>query len=128
MDLVLYIVAAVVFFALIMTSIALHEVGHLVPGKVFDVKTTQYFVGFGKTLWSRRVGETEYGVKLLPLGGYCRFVGMYPPEKGGDAARSAPPGPASSRAWPIRPGRRNGKTSHPRTRVGCSSRRRPTRS
>ena len=84
MDLVLYIVAAVVFFALIMTSIALHEVGHLVPGKVFDVKTTQYFVGFGKTLWSRRVGETEYGVKLLPLGGYCRFVGMYPPEKGGD--------------------------------------------
>ena len=86
MHIVLYIVAAVVFFALIMTSIALHEIGHLVPGKLFDVKTTQYFVGFGKTLWSRRRGETEYGVKAVPLGGYCRFVGMYPPEKTGNPA------------------------------------------
>ena len=62
-----------------MASIALHEIGHLVPGKLFDVKTTQYFVGFGRTLWSRRIGETEYGVKAIPLGGYVRFVGMYPP-------------------------------------------------
>jgi membrane-associated protease RseP (regulator of RpoE activity) len=53
MDLVIYIAGAVVFFALVMASIALHEIGHLVPGKLFDVKTTQYFVGFGKTLWSR---------------------------------------------------------------------------
>lgn len=81
MDIVIYVVGAVVFFALIMTSIALHEIGHLIPGKIFDVKTTQYFVGFGKTLWSRRRGETEYGVKAIPLGGYVRFVGMYPPSK-----------------------------------------------
>jgi membrane-associated protease RseP (regulator of RpoE activity) len=77
----MYLGGAIAFFLLVMTSIALHEVGHLVPGKLFDVKTTQYFVGFGRTLWSRRKGETEYGVKLVPLGGYVRLVGMYPPSK-----------------------------------------------
>ncbi len=81
MDIVIYIGGAVLFFALVMASIALHEIGHLVPGKIFDVKTTQYFVGFGRTLWSRRRGETEYGIKAIPLGGYVRFVGMYPPGK-----------------------------------------------
>src|SRR5918992_2020074 len=81
MDTLIYLAAAIGFFALVMASIALHEIGHLVPGKLFDVKTTQYFVGFGRTLWSRRKGETEYGVKMIPLGGYVRFVGMYPPSK-----------------------------------------------
>src|SRR6478736_6949051 len=79
MDLVIYIAGAVVFFGLVMASIALHEIGHLVPGKIFGVKTTQYFVGFGRTLWSRRRGETEYGVKAIPLGGYVKLVGMLPP-------------------------------------------------
>lgn len=72
---------ALLFFALIMVSIALHEIGHLVPAKIFGVKVTQYFVGFGRTIWSRKRGETEYGFKLFPLGGYVRLVGMYPPEK-----------------------------------------------
>ena len=67
-------------FALVMASIGLHEIGHLVPGKAFDVKTTEYFVGFGRTLWSRRKGETEYGE-----GGsgwrLCSLVGMFPPAK-----------------------------------------------
>jgi membrane-associated protease RseP (regulator of RpoE activity) len=81
MDTLIYLGGAIAFFVLVMASIALHEIGHLVPGKLFDVKTTQYFVGFGRTLWSRRKGETEYGVKLVPLGGYVRFVGMYPPSK-----------------------------------------------
>lgn len=61
-------------------SIALHEIGHLVPAKRFGVKCTQYFVGFGPTLWSRRVGETEYGLKWIPLGGYVRMIGMFPPK------------------------------------------------
>ena len=61
---------------------ALHEAGHLIPGKLFDVKVTQFFVGFGRTLWSRQKGETEYGVKAIPLGGYCKLVGMLPPEPG----------------------------------------------
>ena len=75
---------ALLFFALIMVSIALHEIGHLVPAKIFGVKVTQYFVGFGRTIWSRKRGETEYGFKLFPLGGYVRLVGMYPPEKQSD--------------------------------------------
>ena len=75
---------ALLFFALIMVSIALHEIGHLVPAKIFGVKVTQYFVGFGRTIWSRKRGETEYGFKLFPLGGYVRLVGMYPPEKKSD--------------------------------------------
>lgn len=87
------VASAVAFFVLLMASIALHEVGHLVPGKLFGVKTTQYFVGFGRTLWSRRVGETEYGIKAIPLGGYVRLVGMYPPAKdaGPDAVETAGP-------------------------------------
>lgn len=63
-------------------SIALHEVGHLVPAKRFGVRVTQYMVGFGPTLWSRRRGDTEYGIKAIPLGGYIRMIGMFPPRKG----------------------------------------------
>jgi membrane-associated protease RseP (regulator of RpoE activity) len=60
-------------------SIALHELGHLAPAKRFGVKCTQYMIGFGRTIWSRQIGETEYGFKLVPLGGYVRMIGMYPP-------------------------------------------------
>ncbi len=63
-------------------SIGLHEIGHLVPAKLFGVKVTQYMIGFGPTIWSRRKGETEYGVKAIPLGGYISMIGMFPPAKG----------------------------------------------
>src|SRR6476620_7174806 len=73
-------VLGVLFMATgVAASIALHEVGHLVPAKRFGVRVTQYMVGFGPTLWSRRRGETEYGVKAVPLGGYVKLVGMLPP-------------------------------------------------
>ncbi|MCS6712340.1 site-2 protease family protein [Brachybacterium sp. EF45031] len=62
-------------------SIALHEIGHLVPAKRFGVKVTQYMIGFGPTLFSRRRGETEYGIKAIPLGGYIRMIGMFPPRR-----------------------------------------------
>ena len=112
---------------LVMASIALHEIGHLVPGKLFGVKTTQYFVGFGKTLWSRRRGETEYGIKAIPLGGYVRFVGMYPPEP--EPARPGPRGayrdlPDHGRQ---RPGRGVGDHPARATTAGCSTRRSPGR-
>jgi membrane-associated protease RseP (regulator of RpoE activity) len=72
----------VVLFALgVLASIALHEVGHMLPAKKFGVKVSQYFVGFGRTLWSVKRGETEYGVKAIPLGGFVRLVGMFPPAK-----------------------------------------------
>jgi membrane-associated protease RseP (regulator of RpoE activity) len=74
-----YALGVVVFAAGVAFSIALHEMGHLIPGKIFNVKVTQYFVGFGRTLWSTMRGETEYGVKAIPLGGYCKLVGMVPP-------------------------------------------------
>lgn len=59
-------------------SIGLHEIGHLVPAKVFGVRVGQYMIGFGPRLWSKRIGETEYGIKLLPLGGFISMSGMYP--------------------------------------------------
>lgn len=76
-----YVVGVLVLFVGLLVSIALHEVGHLVPAKRFGVKVPQYMVGFGKTLWSRTVGGTEYGIKAVPLGGYVRLVGMYPPSR-----------------------------------------------
>ncbi len=75
----LYTVGVLVMFVGIALSIALHEIGHLLPAKRFGVKCTQYMVGFGPTIWSRRRGETEYGVKAVPLGGYVRMIGMFPP-------------------------------------------------
>jgi membrane-associated protease RseP (regulator of RpoE activity) len=74
-----YTLGVVLFAAGVAFSIALHELGHLIPGKIFNVKVTQYFVGFGRTLWSTVRGETEYGLKAIPLGGYCKLVGMVPP-------------------------------------------------
>ena len=75
----------VLFVALgVSVSIALHEVGHLLPAKLFGVRVTQYMVGFGPTVWSRRRGETEYGLKAVPLGGYIRMIGMFPPKPGAD--------------------------------------------
>ena len=74
----------VILFAVgLLLSIAWHEAGHLAFAKVFKVRTTQYMVGFGKTIFSRRRGETEYGIKAIPLGGYIRMVGMVPPGKDG---------------------------------------------
>jgi membrane-associated protease RseP (regulator of RpoE activity) len=69
------------FFFLLMVSIALHELGHFSFAKLFKVRTTQFMVGFGPTMWSRRKGETEYGIKWIPLGGYIRMIGMLPPRK-----------------------------------------------
>jgi membrane-associated protease RseP (regulator of RpoE activity) len=77
----LFILGVLVFVVGIAASIGLHEVGHMWPAKRFGVKVTQYFVGFGRTVWSTRRGETEYGFKALPLGGYVKLVGMLPPAK-----------------------------------------------
>jgi membrane-associated protease RseP (regulator of RpoE activity) len=74
-----YALGVVLFLLGVMASIALHEVGHMAPAKFFGVKVTQYFVGFGKTVWSVRRGDTEYGVKAFPMGGFIRMVGMLPP-------------------------------------------------
>ncbi|MBB2985193.1 M50 family metallopeptidase [Terracoccus luteus] len=78
----LFVLGVLIVFVGVALSIALHEIGHLLPAKKFGVKVTQYMVGFGPTVWSRRRGETEYGVKAIPLGGYVRMIGMLPPRPG----------------------------------------------
>ena len=85
MTVVYYTLGVLVFAVAILASIGLHELGHMIPAKAFGGKVTQYFVGFGPTVWSKRVGETEYGVKAVPLGGYVKIVGMLPPGAEQDA-------------------------------------------
>ncbi|GAA1970359.1 site-2 protease family protein [Isoptericola halotolerans] len=87
MDILPVVVGIVVIVLGILVSIALHEVGHMVPAKRFGVRVSEYMVGFGPTLWSRKRGETEYGLKAIPLGGYVRLVGMMPPARPGTRAR-----------------------------------------
>ena len=78
----LWYLAGILFIAFgIAFSIGLHELGHLLPAKAFGVKVTKYMIGFGPTLFSRKKGETEYGLKAIPLGGYIAMLGMYPPAK-----------------------------------------------
>jgi membrane-associated protease RseP (regulator of RpoE activity) len=74
-----YLLGVLIFVVAILASIGLHELGHMIPAKRFGGKVTQYFIGFGPTVWSKQVGETEYGVKAIPLGGYVKIVGMLPP-------------------------------------------------
>lgn len=88
----LYLLGILIVLVGLAISIALHEIGHLLPAKLFRVKVTQYMIGFGKTIWSKKKGETEYGVKMLPLGGYVSMIGMYPPSKPGQAPREASTG------------------------------------
>ncbi|WP_406031696.1 site-2 protease family protein [Nocardioides sp. NBC_00163] len=79
MSYLLYTLAVIGFILAILVSIGLHELGHMIPAKAFGGKVTQYFIGFGPTVWSKQVGETEYGLKAIPLGGYVKILGMLPP-------------------------------------------------
>ncbi|WP_194822048.1 RIP metalloprotease [Micromonospora sp. S-DT3-3-22] len=74
----LYLLGVVVIALAILISVSLHEAGHMLTAKAFGMKVTRYFVGFGPTIWSFRRGETEYGLKAIPLGGFCKIVGMTP--------------------------------------------------
>jgi len=87
-----FIVGVLIFLIGLAVSIALHELGHLTAAKAFGVKVTQYMIGFGKTVFSFRRGETEYGIKMLPFGGYIAMIGMFPPRHPGEAARDASTG------------------------------------
>jgi membrane-associated protease RseP (regulator of RpoE activity) len=65
-----------IFLVALLVSVMLHETGHFVTAKRFGMKCTRYFIGFGPTLWSTWRGETEYGIKAFPLGGFVKIVGM----------------------------------------------------
>ena len=79
MEILLYVAGLLFVLVGLGVSIALHELGHLVPAKLFGVHVGQYMIGFGPRLFSKRIGETEYGVKALPVGGFISMSGMYPP-------------------------------------------------
>jgi membrane-associated protease RseP (regulator of RpoE activity) len=71
-----YIIGVVLFALCIGASLALHEAGHLLSAKAFGMKVRRYFIGFGPRVWSFRRGETEYGLKAVPVGGFCEIAGM----------------------------------------------------
>ena len=66
------------FAVALLLSVMVHEFGHYITAKRFDMKVSEFFLGFGKRLWSFRRGETEFGIKAIPAGGYCRIEGMTP--------------------------------------------------
>ena len=90
----------VIFLVALLFSIMLHETGHFVLAKRFGMKATRYFVGFGPTIWSTWRGETEYGIKALPVGGFVKIIGMHSlddPDDPEDEARSFRSHPAWQR-------------------------------
>ncbi|WP_137993027.1 M50 family metallopeptidase [Streptomyces vilmorinianum] len=92
MTILLTLLGVVLFAIGLVISIAWHELGHLSTAKLFGIRVPQYMVGFGPTIWSRKKGETEYGIKAIPAGGYIRMIGMFPPGKDGRIeARSTSP-------------------------------------
>ncbi|MFM6968753.1 MAG: M50 family metallopeptidase [Microbacteriaceae bacterium] len=79
MDVLLWILGVLAVALGIGVSIGLHEFGHFYPARRFGVHVGKFMVGFGPTMWSRQFGETEFGIKAIPLGGYVALSGMYPP-------------------------------------------------
>ena len=84
-SIVLFALGVLVVFIGLMASIALHEWGHYFPAKKFGVYISQFMIGFGPTIFSRRRGETEFGFKAVPLGGYVAMAGMYAPKSPGES-------------------------------------------
>ena len=78
----------IAFVVALLLSVMLHEAGHFFMARRFGMKVTEFFVGFGPKIWSTVRGETEYGVKAIPAGGYVRIVGMTPSEELSDEDQS----------------------------------------
>src|SRR5215471_1953311 len=71
-----FLLGVAIFVVALLLSVMLHEAGHFATAKLFGMKVTQFFIGFGQTLWSHKRGETEYGIKAIPAGGFVKIVGM----------------------------------------------------
>jgi len=72
----LQVLGVLAFVVALLISVMLHELGHFLTAKKYGMKVTEFFLGFGAKIWSFTRGETEFGVKAIPAGGYCRIVGM----------------------------------------------------
>lgn len=68
----------IAFVLALLTSVMFHELGHFLTARKFGMRVSEFFVGFGRRVWSITRGETEYGIKAIPAGGYCRIEGMTP--------------------------------------------------
>jgi len=77
----LSILGVLAFVVALLTSVMIHEAGHYLTAKKFGMKVTEFFLGFGQKIWSTQRGETEFGLKAIPAGGYCKIVGMSPREE-----------------------------------------------
>jgi len=75
------VVGVLAFVVALLISVMIHEAGHYLTAKRFGMKVTEFFLGFGARIWSIRRGETEFGIKSIPAGGYCKIVGMAPGEE-----------------------------------------------
>ena len=69
------------FVAALLISVMIHEFGHYLTARKFGMRVSEFFLGFGTRLWSRQRGETEFGIKAIPAGGYCRIEGMTPDDQ-----------------------------------------------
>lgn len=74
-------IGQVSFFVALILVIVIHEGAHFAVARAFDIKVTEFFVGFGPRIWSRKRGETEVGFKWIPAGGYVKIAGMSPYEE-----------------------------------------------
>jgi membrane-associated protease RseP (regulator of RpoE activity) len=71
----------IAFVLALLTSVMFHELGHFLTARKFGMRVSEFFVGFGRRIWSITRGETEYGIKAIPAGGYCRIEGMTPTDE-----------------------------------------------
>ena len=96
----IYMLGLVGFVVALLVSVSLHEGGHFLTARRYGMKATQFFVGFGPTIWSRQRGETEWGFKIIPAGGFVKIVGMTSLEEipPGDEDRAFYKQPARQRA------------------------------
>ena len=96
----------------ILMSVALHEVGHMLPAKKFGVLVPDYAVGFGPALWKKKIGDTTYALRAVLLGGYVKIVGMYAPARPGTPL-------VGRRGKPGRPRPRRSRLARRRARSIC---------
>ena len=75
------ILGVLAFIVALLGSVMVHEFGHYITAKRYGMRVTEFFLGFGTRIWSTTRGETEFGLKAIPAGGYCKISGMSPREE-----------------------------------------------
>lgn len=75
------LIGVLAFIFALLFSVMVHEFGHYITAKRYGMRVTEFFLGFGKRIWSTQRGETEFGIKAIPAGGYCKISGMSPREE-----------------------------------------------